>query len=262
VVSRPQLALVRGNELRDRVRANVPRTLAILAIVLAVIGLGYAAARFTSLFALRELDVKGGPPEVRAAVREAGSPFLGQSLVALDQDELLSSLAELPTVRSARIDRAFPHTLRIVVVAERALAVVRNGQESWLVSEQGHVIRPANLEKTRPVVWTTPGTVLQPGALVEDDNVRLALEGLRNLPPDFPEEVEMARAAGGSVVLDLENGMELRLGTAESMSLKLAVAGRVLRSLSATERDDLTYLDVSVPERVVGSATLDPQLEG
>jgi cell division protein FtsQ len=253
---------VPGNELRNRLRANVPRTLAVLAIVLAVIGLGYAAARFTSLFALRELDVKGGTPEVRAAVREAGSPFLGQSLVALDQDELLGSLAELPTVRSARIDRAFPHTLRIVVVPERALAVVRNGQESWLVSEQGHVIRPANPETTRPVVWTTPDTVLQPGALVEDDDVRLALEGLRNLPPDFPEEVETARAADGSVFLDLENGMELRLGTAESMRLKLAVAGRVLRSLTESERDGLTYLDVSVPERVVGSSTLDPQLEG
>lgn len=251
-----------GTELRERLRASVPRTLAFLAITLAVIGLGYAAARFTSLFALRELDVEGGTPEVRAAVREAGSPFLGQSLVALDQDELLSSLAELPTVRSARIDRAFPHTLRIVVVPERALAVVRNGQESWLVSEQGHVIRPANLETTRPVVWTAPGTVLQPGALVEDDNVRLALEGLRNLPPDFPEEVETARAAEGAVVLDLENGMELRLGRAESMSLKLAVAGRVLRSMTASERDGLTYLDVSVPERAVGSSTLNSQLEG
>lgn len=251
-----------GSELRNRLRASVPRTLGFLAIALAVIGLGYAAARFTSLFALRELDVEGGTPAVRAAVREAGSPFLGHSLVALDQDELLSSLAELPTVRSARVDRAFPHTLRIVVVPERALAVVRNGQESWLVSGEGHVIRPANPETTRPVVWTAPDTVLQPGALVEDDNVHLALEGLRNLPPDFPEEVETARAADGAVVLDLENGMELRLGRAESMSLKLAVAGRVLRSMTASERDGLTYLDVSVPERAVGSSTLDPQLEG
>jgi cell division protein FtsQ len=253
---------VPGSELRNRLRASVPRTLGFLAIALAVIGLGYAAARFTSLFALRELDVEGGTPAVRAAVREAGSPFLGHSLVALDQDELLSSLAELPTVRSARVDRAFPHTLRIVVVPERALAVVRNGQESWLVSGEGHVIRPANPETTRPVVWTAPDTVLQPGALVEDDNVHLALEGLRNLPPDFPEEVETARAADGAVVLDLENGMELRLGRAESMSLKLAVAGRVLRSMTASERDGLTYLDVSVPERAVGSSTLDPQLEG
>ena len=50
-------------------------------------------------------------------------------------------LESLSTVRSVRMDRAFPHTLRITVVPERPLAVVRRGQDAWLVSEQGRVIR-------------------------------------------------------------------------------------------------------------------------
>jgi cell division protein FtsQ len=253
---------VPGNELAGRLREPLLRTLAFLAIAGAVVGLGYAAARFTSLFGVHELDVKGGTAEVREAVREAGRPFLGESLVALDQDELRRSLAELPTVRSVRLDRAFPHTLRIFVVPERALAVVRNGQETWLVSRQGRVIRPADPETRRPVVWTAPEAVFQPGELVADESVHLALAALRNLPPRFPEEIETARAADGAVALDLENGMELRLGKPESMSLKLAAAARVLRTMTASERDALAYLDVSVPERAVGSSTLNSQVEG
>jgi cell division protein FtsQ len=262
VVSRPHLALLPGNELGARLRAPILRTAVFLAIAAASIGLGYAAAYYTSLFAVREFDVKGGPREVRQAVRDAGSPFLGESLVALDQDELRNTLAALPTVRSVRIDRAFPHTLRIVVVPEHTLAVVRNGQESWLVSSEGRVIRPASPETTRPVVWTTPDTVLQPGELVPDENVHLALEGLRGLPPGFPEKIQTARASEGLIVLELANGMELRLGPAKSMALKLTVAARVLRTMTASERDALTYLDVSVPERAVGSTTLNSQLEG
>ena len=251
-----------ANELASRLRAPLLRTLAFLAIAAVVIGLGYVAARFTSLFGVHELDVKGATPEVREAVREAGRPFLGGSLVALDQDDLRSSLAELSTVRSVRIDRAFPHTLRIFVVPERALAVVRNGRETWLVSRQGRVIRPANPETKRPVVWTAPDVVFEPGELVADESVHMALTGLRNLPPSFPEEIETARAADGTVALDLENGMELRLGKPESMSLKLAVAARVLGTMTASERDALSYLDVSVPERAVASSTLNSQVEG
>jgi cell division protein FtsQ len=253
---------VPGDELGARLRGPLLRAAVFLAIAGAVIGLGYAAAYFTSLFAVRELDVRGGTRELRSAVRDAGSPFLGESLVALDQDELRNTLAALPTVRSVRIDRAFPHTLRIVVVPEHVLAVVRNGQESWLVSAEGRVIGPANPETTRPVVWTAPDTVLQPGELVPDENVHLALEGLRDLPRGFPEDIETARASDGLIVLELANGMELRLGSAESITLKLAIAARVLRTMTAPERDALTYLDVSVPERAVGSTTLNSQVEG
>lgn len=251
----------RLRNLAGPLREPLLRTLAFLAIAAAVVGLGYAAARFTSLFGVRELDVKGGSPDVREAVRVAGRPFVGESLVSLDQDELRSSLAALPTVRSVRIDRAFPHTLRIFVVPEQALAVVRNGQETWLISRQGRVIRPANPETRRPVVWTAPDVVFEPGELVADESVHLALAGLRHLPRGFPEEIATARATDGTVVLELENGMELRLGKPHAMRLKLTAAARVLRPMTASERDALAYLDVSVPERVVGNSTFNSQLE-
>ena len=62
-----------------------------------------------------------------------------------------------------------------------------------------------------------------------------ALE-LFGLPRAFPDEVETARATDGAVTLVLGNGLELRLGRAESFALKLAV-GLVLRTLSASEQE-------------------------
>jgi cell division protein FtsQ len=223
-----------------------------LAIIALVVVLGYAFARFTSLFALEKIAIEGGTRAARGDVREAGKAFLGASLVSLDQDELRRELLALPTVRSVRIDRAFPHTLRVSLVPERPLAVIRSGPEAWLVSERHRVIRSVKPESVgRPVVWTVPGTALEPGRTVQGEDPRRALEALRRLPDRFPVRVESARASGGELTLILAGGAELRLGRADAVALKLAVAARVLRSLPAAERAGITYLDVSVPERAV-----------
>ncbi len=250
-----------ANGLGGRLRAPLGRVLLVAALVLACAGLAYAAARFTSLFALEEIEVAGGSAAVREAVRDTGKQFAGTSLVALDQDAVREQLTALPSVESVRLDRAFPHTLRIVVVPERPLAVVKDGRGAWLVSERGRVIRGADPETNRTVVWTAP-TELEPGKTVADENTRLALEGLRRLPPSFPERIESARAVEGTVTLVLADGAELRLGKAESLALKLAVAARVLRAMSAAERAGIGYLDVSVPERAVTGPSLNSQLEG
>ncbi len=253
VVNRPQLALVPANGLGGSLRAAIPRALVIAACLAAAIGVAYAAARFTSLFALQTIEVSGGSAPIREAVREAGEPFLGTSLVALDQDDLRQQLTALPTVRAIHVDRAFPHTIRIVVVPERPLAIVRDGLESWLVSEQGHVIRTVDPDAGRAVVWTLGDNALEPGAAIQDEGVKLALEALRHVPTSFPERVESASAGeDGAITLLLADGTELRLGEAKDLGLKLVVAARVLRAMSAAERAALGYLDVSVPERAVG----------
>ncbi len=233
-------------------------------LLAAAIVLLYAAARFSSLFALEKLEITGGRAAVREQVRSAVRPLLGESLVALDRDELRRRLEALPEVRSARLDRAFPHTLRISVVHERPLAVVQSGEEAWLVSAGGRVLREIEPERAsrRPVVQADPGAGLTPGSAVDAEDVRASLDALRRLPEGFPERVESAGASAGAVTLVLVDGMELRLGQAGSFALKLAVAARVLRTMSADDAAGLDYLDVSVPGRVVGGTTLDSQLEG
>ncbi len=264
VVTRPQLAVVPANGLPRGLRGAALRLLAVLAVAGVLAGLAYATARYTSLFALEELEVAGGSARVNEAVRRAGAPFVGESLVALDQDAVRQHLAALPAVRAVRIDRAFPHALRVTVVPERPLAVVRNGQEAWIVSERGRVIRAAaaSPHSRRAVVWTASEPDLKPGAFVESENILLALRALRLLPKAFPERVQTARATGGEIALVIDGGTDVRLGTVDQLGLKLAVAGRVLKSMTAAERAELGYLDVSVPQRAVGGSTLDSQLEG
>jgi cell division protein FtsQ len=264
VVSRPHLALVPANRLAGRLRVPVVRLLAAVVLAAALLVLVYAAARFTSLFALEELEVTGGRPAVREAVREAASPLLGDSLVALDEAELRRRLEAIPAVRSFSVDRAFPHTLRIAVVQERPLAVLRSGGDAWLVSDRGRVIGAVDsgTPDRRPIIWAGSEESFAPGRAIQDEDVRGVLEALRRLPDHFPEHIRSARAGEGTVTLVLDEGMEIRLGDAGALALKLAVAARVLAAMSAEEAAELAYLDVSVPERAVGGTSLNSQLEG
>jgi hypothetical protein len=112
-------------------------------------------------------------------------------------------------------------------------------------------------------VWAEPDAALAPGEDLAVGDTRTTLEALRRLPEGFPERVESAGATDGAVTFVLADGLELRLGRSGDFALKLAVAARVLRSMSADEAAGLTYLDVSVPERAVGgTTTLDSQVEG
>jgi cell division protein FtsQ len=246
---------VPANGLRPRLRAPSARALVLGGAVAGLLGLLYLAARETPVFAVRQVDVTGAPPAVREAVREAATPFLGESLVALDRDELRRTLEALPTVRSLQVDRAFPHTLRIAVAPERPLAVLRRGRRGWLVSDRGRVMQELETPAAaaRPRIRIGQGTPVEAGELVEAASVRVALRTLGRVPDDFPVRIRAVWVEDEAVTLVLASAAELRLGTRDALDLKLHVAGRVLRTLTPTERRELAYLDVTVPERPVGT---------
>jgi cell division protein FtsQ len=249
---RPPLALVSAQALQPALRLPSTRALVAVGVVVGFLGLLYLVARETPLFALRTVEVTGAPPAVRDAVLEAAAAWEGESLVALDGDELERRLEALPTVRSLRYDRAFPNTLEIAVVPERPSAVVRQGRQAWVVSERGRIIGAVDPDgSTRlPRIRAAAGD-LQPGAFLADERARLALTAATHLPRRFPVRARAIRAREDGVTLVLASDTEVRLGLGTELPLKMAVAARVLRSLPESERLGLAYLDVTVPERPV-----------
>jgi cell division septal protein FtsQ len=244
--------------------AFVPSRRAVLATgaVLLVLALAYLAARTTPLFAVRSVEVTGAPAPVRAEVETAVARFAGTSLVALDGAELVRRVEALPTVVSARYDRAFPHTLRIFVVPERAVAVVAYRGTRWLVSDSGRVMRRAERQELRayPRIRLRTAAELTPGETIRDPRTMEPLRALAKIRQDFPVRVHVGRFVDGELTFVLPADAELRLGEPVDLDVKLAAAAQVLAALSGEERARLAYLDVSLPERPV--ATDKPQVAG
>ena len=229
-------------------------------VLLAVGVAAYGVARETGLFAIHRIEVIGAPPDVRARVGAALEPLEGRSLVGLRAADLDRKIVGLPDVIGVTHDRAFPHTLRVYVLPERALLVLRRGDESWLVSARARVVR--QLERGAlpmlPRIWVPREVDIGAGDTLADGPARRAVRVLALARAGFPARVHSVRLEGAETTLVLRSGVEVRLGREHDLQLKLAVAAEVLPQLP----DLSTYLDVAVPDRpVAGSAEAQPQLE-
>jgi cell division protein FtsQ len=263
-VSRPRARtavapLPRGRKRPARTRPRrpplpSPRSLALGFGLLAVAGGLYGAGRETSAFAVREVEVSGAPPSVRQQVRHAVTTLHGTSLLALDGGALERKLAALPSVVAAGYDRSFPHTLRIEIVPEQPVAVVRQGAKAWIVSARGRVIAPTKPHAAAALarIWiprTTPVTV---GGFLPENHASAIARALA-LAARFPAHIERAALRVDGLRFHLRSGLELRLGAPTDVRLKLAIARRALLLLPS----GTTYLDVSVPGRpVAGNSQL------
>jgi cell division protein FtsQ len=233
-----------------------------LALGFALVGIGvlaYWGARSTALFAVRAVEIRGVPPAEAAAVRDALAPLVGTSLVSLRRRDVERRLAGLPGVRGFSYDRAFPHTLSLVVVPEVPVALVRRGGESWLVSRRGRVLRRAARREllALPRIWLPRRVELAVGTTLSDGGGGAAARALALLAAlRFPAPARTVRTEA-ELTYVLRSGLEIRLGSWREASLKLEIAGRILSRLDPGTR----YLDVSMPARPVAGTTLNSKLE-
>jgi POTRA domain, FtsQ-type len=232
------------------------RSLVVGAALTAVAAGAYVVARQTSAFAIARLEVTGVPADVEQQVRHVLAPLVGTNLLALDGAALERRAEALPAVVSVSYDRAFPHTLRIHVVAELPVAVLHRGNETWLVSARGRVVK-AIKPGTYPSlarVWVPRKADVAVGSFLVPAAGGTAARTLA-LARRFPAHISTASLVHGELVFRLRSGLELRLGDPTDVRLKLAIARRALARLPT----GATYVDVSVPERPVAGMN-NPQL--
>ena len=140
------------------------RALGIAFLVVAGAVLAWYGARETGVFSVRTVDVAGAPGPVTAQVRHVLADTRGTSLLKVDLEAARQEVEALPTIQSARFDRAYPHTLRVVVVPERPVAVVRQGADSYLVAASGRVVADVG-RRSHPAlarIWVGRNVVLDP----------------------------------------------------------------------------------------------------
>jgi cell division septal protein FtsQ len=235
----------------------VPSTRSIVAgVALLVTGIAaFAIARQSSIFAIRNVQVVGAQPSLQRKVREALAPLIGTSLVALDGSEVQRRLQALPQIRRAAYDRSFPNTLKIIVEPDEPAALLRSGPDGWLVSEHGAILKQLRrpFPRTLPRIWVSRDTIRH-GRAALPATVDAALRGLaaaRQSRSALLPDIRKVRAVAGELTFVLRSHVELRLGSARDVALKLAVADRVLATLSPEERRKIRYLDLALPSRPV-----------
>lgn len=209
---------------------------------LAVLGLAavagaFWALAFSSLLAVRQVEVAGVDRLSVAEVAAVAAVPTGGSLVLLDTGSIAARVRALPAVAKVEIERRPPHTVRIAVTERQATAVVATPSGLQLADAQG-VRFAAVTEAPRglPLVRTaehdpSPETLARAAALLEA------------LPEPVRKLVREIRAdSADDMAVELRGGRTVVWGSSEQGALK----ARVLGVLFDKRRADL--YDVSVPE--------------
>ena len=269
-------AVARGRELtagRARTRSSWPaldlvpsgRSLTVgFALLLTALFL-YLGARETAVFHVRSIEVQTEPAGHSRLVQRALAPIEGTSLLKVDDGTISRRLEALPHVHLLGYDRSFPDGLRVHVSVERPVAVLRRGDENWLVSGHGRVLRKLDVRLRRPlpVIWMPRAFDPEVGGIIrvdEPSRAVAALASLRPAAPKFYDRIWYVAPAEHGLTLVLRDRFEIRLGNASELALKLEVARRVLAAIREIG-SPATYVDVAVPERPVAGTTIDSEVD-
>jgi cell division septal protein FtsQ len=220
---------------------------------------GYRLALGSSQFALQKLEVSSSLRSSERELLQRAGISLGQNLLGIDVRAAEERLLEDPWVRSVRLVRQLPHTLRVELVEREALALASLDGDLFLLGADAEPFKAwqAGDPEDLPVLT---GVTLE--ALAKDRAgavARLAtglsvLSHYERLPVSQQHRAqEVNLAPDGSVVLSVgARGVSLHLGQGPWPKKMLMVA-EVMRTFeNKRELPGVVFLDNALhPERVV-----------
>jgi cell division protein FtsQ len=217
------------------------------ALLLLVLYAGYMLwFRNLSWFAIDEVTVDGATTsgaEIRSAVEQASGDM---TTLHLKDGELRDAVSRFPTVASVSASTSFPHTLHVRITERLPVAYVEVRGRQVAVSADGYLLIGASFDqKALPRIHAA---AVHGALLDEDAAAQAAILGATPAPLRGRITSSSWNDDRGGVVVQLENGPEIRFGDASRPADKWAAAVAVL---SSPERGSPSYLDVSVPDRPV-----------
>ena len=111
--------------------------------VLALVTGAFAFLLRSPLFVVHTVRVQGAPAALTTAVVRAAG-INNQSLFALNPQQLAARILTIPDLQSARVSLNLPNAMTINVLAYQPVAVWVSAGKSYLVTEDGTVIKPGD----------------------------------------------------------------------------------------------------------------------
>lgn len=233
----------RRREVRQqRQRRRRRRTLLVVLLLLIVVAL--VLVERSTLVALDEVRVVGTDRLTPDEVREAAGLELGTSTLRLRLGTAEERVSELPLVATAEARRVDPLTVEIEVQERRPSLVAVGDDTAVLVDREGVIMVEEDLDRL-PIVELgdappTPGSRVDEHAALA--NAHAVWRGLSG--PLRAEVVRYVAPDVDGLVLVLDQGIEVRFGSAERIDEKVRALGAILGDVGNTP---IEAIDVRAP---------------
>ncbi len=251
-------------------RSHMIKIIAIVSLV-AVLASAAFAVYWSSLFSIEEVSVSGVEHLTADEMTQLANVPSDTTLLRVDTGTIKQNILLDAWVADVKVQRIFPHTLKLVVTEREMGATVEitskdgSSTELWALatdgmwlcqipdadSEAAQSIASQIFEDAASVLSITnvgAGTSPEVGTYCTDEAIINALDVVTGLTTELEDQVVAVSAASTeSTKLTLESGVEIDFGAAEDIREKERICLQLLEDYA----DEIAYINV----RVVDSPT-------
>lgn len=234
------------------------RTIIILAVVLALLGVGSGWLLYGSKWLrVERVSVAGTRVLTPAQVLEAADVPVGAPLISVDTDAIEARLRrKLPRIDAVDVVRSWPHGIGLKVVERTPVLIVQRGGKFIEVDDEG--VRFATVSEAPKGVPALELTVSRSSSAAaslrrfsEDRLVREAVRVAGAIPAAVARVTRVVKVRSyDDISLELGDGRTVAWGSGE----KGAAKARTLTALMKAS-PDARYFDVSVPTAPASSGS-------
>lgn len=215
------------------------RPLLVLVLLVLVAVTGWAVVYHSPLLDTREVAVGGLGALPRDQVAHVAAVPIGEPLASVDLDAIRARVAAIPRVASVRVERDWPHTVRISV-RERVTALVMSDAGRYAEIDKDGV-RFGTVDAAPPGV----PVVKADANTVSPQTLRGVVQVVSALPPPVAQRVrDITARTRDDIVLVLDKGETVLWGGADASDRKALV-------LAALLPRPAKFYDVSAPDAPV-----------
>ncbi len=217
---------------------------------LAILGYGAFWVWNSPFFKITEVEVVGTNRIAAGTVIET-TGILGESMFNADLAAAQRELYKEPLVYGVRMERDWPHTIRITIEERRPWGTWEQSGVDYTIDRDGVVLGVGPAPAGAPVIRSSePGNRVQ-GDRVDYQAVDAAAEIYEKLPRQLGTTVaEVAFVQGKGVQVTTTNGLTALFGDSSSISYKLSVWA-ALSAEAQARRINYTTIDLRYGNRPV-----------
>ena len=232
--------------------------------LLLVAAIALFAMRDSSFFSIDSVEVAPTEHVTEGDIKNLLKVPEGSTLLNLDTASVEAALKKDPWIASVSFERAFPHTLKIVIheQAVDALVVMSSGSIAWYLGDEGVWIQPTSVTAAEDqsvndaaleralgegclLVTDVPATVAPEAGSKATDASLLAVQKFREgFSDDFASQVVSYSAPSeDNISCTLASGVEVLLGSPTDIATKQAFIEKIVEKNPGT----LLFINVRVP---------------